>query len=163
MLFVHLLKSSCSLPVVGVRTMHPVTSTLTLALIFKDICCKGILEDLGLIFKNQQYWSNKEKVGKELKINLPLLKIKKKKNLVMFLLLWWNTMTKETLKKINWDYYFRGLESIKVKQGHGSRDTWEFTHWPISRRQIEDSIKMLQTWNFKICLSSYTFSNNGSS
>lgn len=55
MLFVHLLKSSCSLPVVGVRTMHPVPSTLTLALIFKDICCKGILEDLGLIFKNQQF------------------------------------------------------------------------------------------------------------
>lgn len=56
----------------------------------------------------------------------------------MFLLLWWNTMTKETFKKINWDYYFRGLESIKVKQGHGSKDIWEFTYWPISRRQIED-------------------------
>lgn len=163
MLFVHLLKSSCSLPVVGVRTMHPVTSTLTLALIFKDICCKGILEDLGLIFKNQQYWSNKEKVGKELKINLPLLKVKKKKKLSYVSTSVMEYHDQGNIKKINWDYYFRGLESIKVKQGHGSRDTWEFTHWPISRRQIEDSIKMLQTWNFKICLSSYTFSNNGSS
>lgn len=27
------------------------------------------------------------------------------------------------IKKINWEYYFRGLESIKVKQGHGSRDS----------------------------------------
>lgn len=60
MLFVHLLKGSCSLPVVGVHTMHSVPSTLTLGLIFKDICCKGISEDLGLIFKNQQFWSNKK-------------------------------------------------------------------------------------------------------
>lgn len=61
-------------------------------------------------------------MSKELKINFPLLKVKQK-ILVMFLLLWWNTMTKETLKKINWEYYFRGLEFIKVKQGHGSRDS----------------------------------------
>lgn len=70
-----LLGNTCLLAVVGIHVINPVPPLSILALKLAGICCKGILEELRLIFRNQQFWSRKEKVSKELKINFPLFEV----------------------------------------------------------------------------------------